>query len=281
MLRKKIKKADLRPKALPKLLFMIPKKINYCWFGRQEKNDLAKFCIASWKRIHPDFEFVEWNEDNSPLTDNNYVKEAFAQGKWAFVSDYVRSKVMYEHGGIYMDTDMELKLPLDEFLSEKAVCGFEVKSVPYSAFWMAEPKHQLAKDFCDYYQSQEGFVERINTDIFSEMLETKYGADRYSDTIQHLKHDVTLYPSVYFSQDLQRNYVSHHFNGSWFGGDSENTHKKMVNVYGLLDRLVHYPDAASAVKSILEEHTLLKVSDILDLLPHAQIREYLEKRDLR
>lgn len=256
---------------------MIPKKIHYCWFGGQEKHDLAQHCIASWKKVHPDFEFVEWNEINSPLEDNNYVKEAFAKGKWAFVSDYVRSKVMFEHGGIYMDTDMELKLPLDEFLQETAVCGFEVKGVPYSAFWMAEPRHQLAKDFMEYYNEQDGFVERINTDIFSEMLEKKYGADRNSDTVQHLKHNVTLYPSVYFSQDLPKNYVSHHFNGSWFGGDLENTHKKMVNVYGLLERLVNYPDAATAVKSILEKHRIIDVRDILDLIPKEKIMEYLEE----
>jgi len=255
---------------------MIPKKIHYCWFGGHEKHELAAHCINSWKRVHPDFEIIEWNETNAPLEDNNYVKEAFAQGKWAFVSDYVRSKIMYEHGGIYMDTDMELKLPLYDFLHEKAVCGFEVKGVPYSAFWMAEPKHRLSADFLAYYDKQAGFVERINTDIFSEMLEKEYGADRNSDTIQHLKHNVTLYPSVYFSQDLPKNYVSHYFNGSWFGGDEQNTHKTMVNVYGLLERLINERNAALAVDSIINEHKIIDVNAVLDLIPKDKIREYLE-----
>ncbi|MCX8523888.1 glycosyltransferase [Chryseobacterium formosus] len=257
-------------------MFMIPKKIHYCWFGGNEKDELAKHCFATWRKIHPDFEIIEWNESNAPIQDNNYVKEAFEEGKWAFVSDYVRSKVMLEHGGIYMDTDMELKLPLDEFLNEKAVCGFEVKGVPYSAFWMAEPGHQLSKDFVTYYDKQDGFEERINTDIFSEMLEKDYGADRFSDTIQKLKHGVTLYPSVYFSQDLPKNYVSHHFNGSWFGGDEENTHKTMVNIYGLLERLVNEKNAEKAVHSIINEHKIIDVTKILDLLPKEKIREYLE-----
>ena len=141
---------------------------------------------------------------------------------------------------------------------------------------MAEPEHQLARDFVDYYNVQDGFVERINTDIFSEMLEDLYGADRYSDTVQHLKNGVTLYPSVFFSQDLPKNYVSHHFSGSWFGGDAENTHKKMVNVYGLLERLVNYPGADKAVKSILEEHKIIDVKDILNLIPREKIEDYLE-----
>lgn len=260
---------------------MIPKKIHYCWFGGRPLDELAQHCIATWKRIHPDFEIIEWNENNAPIADNAYVKDAFEQKKWAFVSDYVRSKVMYDHGGIYMDTDMELKMPLDEFMDHQAVCGFEVKGVPYSAFWMAEPGHKLAKDFVDYYDRQAGFEERINTDIFSEMLQEEYGADRYSDTVQELRHGVTLYPSVYFSQDLQKNYVSHHFNGSWFGGDEENKHKKMVNVYGLLERLTTYPGADKAVKSILEDHKIIKTEDILDLIPLENIRKYLASKEVK
>ncbi len=258
---------------------MIPKKIHYCWFGKNTKSELAEHCIASWKAMHPDFEIIEWNEENSPLEDNAYVKDAFLQGKWAFVSDYVRSKVMYEHGGIYMDTDMELKLPLTEFLNERAVCGFEVKGVPYSAFWMAEPKHKIAKDFVAYYDAQEKFVERINTDIFSEMLEKEYGADRMKDEIQHLKHGVTLYPSVYFSQDLPRNYVAHHFNGSWFGGDEKNTHKNMVNVYGLLDRLTNHSAAKASVESILHEHKTIKIEDVLNLFPLEDIKKYIADKE--
>lgn len=257
---------------------MIPKKIHYCWFGGQPKTELAEYCISTWQKIQPDFEIVEWNEENSPLQDNNYVKEAFQQGKWAFVSDYVRSKVMYDHGGFYMDTDMELKMPLDQFCNEKAICGFEVKGVPYSAFWAAEKNHPLAKDFLKYYESQKGFEERINTDIFSEMLEQEYGAERYRDEIQHLKHGVTLYPSEYFSQDLPKNYVSHHFSGSWFGGDSEDTHKTMVNVYGNLERIVKTPNASKAVKSILEERKTISLSDILDLFPRESIENYLQEK---
>ena len=133
------------------------------------------------------------------------------------------------------------------------------------------------KRFVAYYNKQNGFEERINTDIFSEMLEKEYGADRYSDTIQKLKHDVTLYPSVYFSQDLPKNYVSHHFNGSWFGGDEENKHKKMVNIYGLLERLINSPDAERAVHSVINEHKIIDVNKILDLLPKGKIKEYLNK----
>lgn len=257
---------------------MIPKIIHYCWFGRHEKTALAKHCISTWQKVQPDFEILEWNEDNSPLEDNAYVREAFSLKKWAFVSDYVRSKIMLEHGGFYLDTDMELNLPLNDFLNERAICGFEVKGVPYSAFWAAEKGHRLARDFVDYYQKQPGFEERINTDIFSEMLEKNYGADRFKDEIQHLKNGITLYASEYFSQALPKNYVSHHFSGSWFGGDAENTHKTMVNVYGNLERIIRTPNADKAVTSIIHEHKIIKIDDLLDLIPQQDLESYLERK---
>ncbi|RQP08441.1 MAG: glycosyl transferase [Chryseobacterium sp.] len=256
---------------------MIPKIIHYCWFGGHAKTELAKFCIESWKKVQPDFEIKEWNEDNSDLTGNAYVREAFEEGKWAFVSDYVRSKVMHDHGGFYMDTDMELKMPLNDFLDEEAICAFELKGVPYSAFWAAVPEHQLAKDFLEYYNNQEGFVEEINTKVFSDLLKEKYGADIERDEKQQLKHNVTLYPSQYFSQDLPRNYVAHHFSGSWFGGDEESTHKKMVNMYGVLKQLTEQPNPKKYVDRVINKHHLFTAKEILDCFPREVIEDYLKE----
>ena len=105
---------------------MIPKKIHYCWFGGNPKPKLAEKCIKSWKKYCPDYELVEWNEttfdiDSAPL----FVRQAFESKKWAFITDYVRLWAMYNYGGIYMDTDVEVVKPLDRFLSEKAFSGFE------------------------------------------------------------------------------------------------------------------------------------------------------------
>ena len=105
---------------------MIPKKIHYCWFGRNPKPKLAIKCIKSWKKYCPDYELIEWNEDNfdlnlAPL----YVRQAYEAKKWAFVTDYVRLKVVYDHGGIYLDTDVEVVRTLDELLVHSAFFGFE------------------------------------------------------------------------------------------------------------------------------------------------------------
>ena len=94
---------------------MIPKIIHYCWFGRGEKPELAKRCIASWKKHCPDYEIKEWNEDNFDINSYPYAKEAYDKRRLAFVSDVVRLYALYQEGGIYMDTDVEVLKPLDRF----------------------------------------------------------------------------------------------------------------------------------------------------------------------
>ena len=104
---------------------MIPKIIHYCWFGRNPLPELAQKCIASWKKYCPDYQIIEWNEDNFDINCNAYVKEAYEAKKWAFVSDVARLYALVEMGGIYMDTDVEVLKPLDSLLKYEAVSGFE------------------------------------------------------------------------------------------------------------------------------------------------------------
>ena len=87
---------------------MIPKIIHYCWFGRGEKPELAKKCIASWKKFCPDFEICEWNEDNCDYLAMSFMAEAYAAKKYAFVSDVMRLIVLEQYGGVYFDTDVEV-----------------------------------------------------------------------------------------------------------------------------------------------------------------------------
>ena len=104
---------------------MIPKIIHYCWFGRSEKPRLAEKCIASWKKFCPDFEIIEWNEENFNIEDYPYAKYCFENKKWAFLSDFVRLIVVYEYGGVYFDTDVEVIKSFHELLHYDAFYGFE------------------------------------------------------------------------------------------------------------------------------------------------------------
>jgi mannosyltransferase OCH1-like enzyme len=119
----------------------IPKKLHYCWFGGGSKNEKIGACMDSWRKNLPEFEIVEWNESNCDVYASEYSSSAYKAEKWAFVSDYFRLKVLFENGGVYLDTDMLLHKPLDEFLVYDAffpmedylnVCGGIVGAVPNS-----------------------------------------------------------------------------------------------------------------------------------------------------
>lgn len=259
---------------------MIPKKIHYFWFGPGEKSELVQFCINSWKKFQPDFEIIEWTEDNFDVGANVFVKEAYEKKKWAFVSDYARAKILYEEGGFYLDTDMELKAPLNDFIDHKAICGFEIKGTPFSAFWAVEKGHVLAKDIKEYYENCKEFSKIPNTKIFSELLVQKYGADANSDKLQHLKNDIILYPSTYFSLDLPKNYITHHFSGSWHGAWTEdnNSYKDFVNTYGIMKLFSEIPNSKRNIKTIIYDHGLMTEDELLDQIPLRYIVKYVKKK---
>lgn len=99
---------------------MIPKIIHYCWFGGNPLPELAQKCIASWKKFLPDYEIKEWNESNYDVRKIPYIEQAYNAKKYAFVSDYARFDILYQYGGIYFDTDVEVIKPFDEILKRRA-----------------------------------------------------------------------------------------------------------------------------------------------------------------
>lgn len=104
---------------------MIPKVIHYCWFGGSEIPENLLHCMESWKQVMPDYEIKRWDESNYDINQCDYIREAYAEKKWAFVSDYVRLDVCYTYGGIYLDTDVEVLKPFDDLLSLEGFCGME------------------------------------------------------------------------------------------------------------------------------------------------------------
>ena len=109
---------------------MIPKIIHYCWFGRNPLPELAVKCIDSWKKFLPDYEIKEWNEDNFDVNIIPYTREAYAAKKYAFVSDFARFYILYHHGGLYFDTDVEVIKPIDDIIAKGPFMGCEKKVEP-------------------------------------------------------------------------------------------------------------------------------------------------------
>ena len=163
---------------------MIPKKIHYCWFGRGEKNKLYLSCIESWKKHFPDFEIIEWNEDNFDVNCNDYVREAYESKKYAFVTDYVRLYVLYNYGGIYMDTDVEVLKPLDPFLEHPAFSGFENNDSVPTGIMAARKKNKWIKDLLNEYNDLKFIKEDGSLDLttnvvrITELSMKKYGLEK-------------------------------------------------------------------------------------------------------
>ena len=159
---------------------MIPRKIHYCWFGRGKKPKLAKKCIESWKRFCPDYEIIEWNEDNFDINQYEYVKYCYREKKWAFLSDFVRLIFVYEQGGIYFDTDVELIKSPNELLKYEAFYGFENKEIIATGLGFgAEKEHKTVKEMIDIYlsfnQKADGSFELIGCPNINTQVIDNFG----------------------------------------------------------------------------------------------------------
>ncbi len=131
---------------------MIPKIIHYCWFGKDKKNKLAKKCIQSWKKYCPEYRIIEWNEENFDINMNKYTKYCYDEKKYAFLSDYVRLLVVYQYGGIYLDTDVEVIKSFDTLLNNKMYLGFEDNNhINTGHGFGAEEGHTVVKAMIDEY----------------------------------------------------------------------------------------------------------------------------------
>jgi len=206
----------------------IPKIVHYCWFGRGQKPKIVRKCIASWKKRLPDYTFMEWTEDQFDVHSSAYVQEAYTSRKFAFVSDVARLHALYSHGGIYMDTDVEVLQPLDRFLSHEAFSGFEDEVFLQSGTMGAVPGHPWIKELLDYYGNKSfikadgSYDTTTNTMVISRICE-RHGL-QMNGRYQQLSNGVAFYPRTYFSPYdyinggnylSEESYTIHHFAQSW------------------------------------------------------------------
>lgn len=235
----------------------IPKKIHYCWFGRNEKSQLLLECMKSWKKFFPDYEIIEWNEDNFDVNINTYTREAYREKKWAFVSDYARLYIVYHYGGIYFDTDVEVVRDFSKLLIRYGYLGFENtsndpngKTVNTGLGFAAAPHDEVIKALMDDYENisfigKNGEMDLTpcperNTNVLKRLgLKTDGSIQRLGNLV--------IYPFDYFCGiDIANShrYVTentntiHHYDASWKEKESLWNTVKYVYIIPLIQKKI-------------------------------------------
>lgn len=184
---------------------MIPRVIHYCWFGGNPLPELAKKCIASWKKFFPDYEIKEWNETNYDVKKIPYIAQAYDAKKYAFVSDFARFDILYQYGGIYFDTDVEVIKSLDDIVARGAFAGVERTGSAGSlnaGLGIASPAaSEIYKEILNSYR-QSSFLRKDGSMDLTTVVDRvsaifKKRGLKDSSEIQTVA-GVTVYPADYF-----------------------------------------------------------------------------------
>ena len=231
----------------------IPKIIHYCWFGGNPLPESAIKCINSWKEFCSDYEIIEWNERNFDINMNGYTRMCYEQKKFAFLSDYVRLLVIYQNGGLYFDTDVELIKNPDYLLENKAFFGFENDNyVATGLGFGAEPKNkvvnQMIKEYDKLIDGNHGTVvcPKLNTTAL-----LKFGLV-LDGSLQNIEGNM-IYPPDYFCPKdyyterikLTENTIAiHHFTKSWC--EKESIWKRYLRMHPKFNSFVHIPNKIGA-----------------------------------
>ena len=236
---------------------MIPKIIHYCWFGGNPKSEKIQQCIESWKKYCPDFEIIEWNENNAKVFANKFYKNALRKKKYAFVADYVRSKALYEKGGIYLDTDMLILKPIDELLKYNFFTAEEVENRVAYGFFGAAKNHLLIKKMIDYYNHSEfnEFSPPVITHTFSVII----NKDSISENEMIFSPNY-FYPLTYQNRDedytqfiTNDTYAVHLWEHSWKKKTEESFYYYFKNCLTVVQDFLFYGYSISYFKRYFKE----------------------------
>lgn len=205
----------------------IPHIIHYCWFGGKPLPTQYEKYIETWKKNFPDFKVMKWDENNFPIDQYNYAQEAMQAGKMAFVSDVARIHALYNWGGVYFDTDVEVIKNFTSLLKGKsAVLGVEDEYKTIGTGFLAfEPEHEICYEMLNFYRNNSFLSQSesmSNTQILANLIKKKYNIE-LADKIQVLDN-LIIYPSCYFTayngytgkiKIVDETCCVHHFSASW------------------------------------------------------------------
>jgi hypothetical protein len=207
---------------------MIARVIHFCWFGGRPLPAAAEACIESWWKFCPGYELRRWSEDSFDVSQCAFARQAFERGEWAFLSDYARLKIVHDHGGIYLDTDVELVRALDDLLQFQAFFGFQHdQTVNTGHGFGAVPRQAVVAALLSAYEAQsfvnvDGRPDRTPCPQRDSAVFERLGF-RLDGTRQE-RDGVVLLPAECFSPKsfqsgetamTPKTYAIHHFAASW------------------------------------------------------------------
>ena len=206
---------------------MIPKKIHYFWFSNDPFPENIRQCIDSWEKVMPDFEIIQWDLTNTPV-DCDFAQKAMREHRWAFLSDYARLRILHDHGGIYLDTDMLFIKPLDDLLNEQAFWGRANNGMVEPVVIGAVKNHPTVKSCLDLYMNKSD-VEYREIPLEIQPVFRALGFDQANKSTQRVGSNV-IYPFDYFcpmpfeqadtkdpmSFRTENTYAVHLWNAAWF-----------------------------------------------------------------
>lgn len=236
----------------------IPKKIHYIWFGCRAMPSHVRETVDSWQLVLPDYEIIEWTEDNFDVSIDPWMKRMYEEGKYAFASDWARLHILREHGGIYLDTDVEVMKPFDPFLGEGMFWGFEYDCYLATCVVGSQPGHPLLDlllaDYCDRTDAP------INNSLVTKSFLRHFPEFRLNNSEQRLDGDIHVLPKEFFSVpscDPAANYCRHHGSNLWrIGGKNKSPLKRIVR--SLLGEVLYFKLAAWNVCRRNEFHPTLR-----------------------
>lgn len=207
---------------------MIPKIVHYVWLGGRPLSPLGERCLASWRNHLPGWEIRRWDESNSPM-DHPYVQAMVKTGRMAFASDLIRLHALLEHGGLYLDTDVEICKNPDELVKgDRMTLGFHsvqnrLSKCALATCWIAAPPNfPLLRKIRRRYERLGRAV--INNTLFTdEILPLFSGQELPSGGFDYLEiPQVRIYHRDYFGAETggtpRREPVAiHHGTGEWGG----------------------------------------------------------------
>lgn len=236
---------------------MIPKILHLCWLsGDPYPAKIAK-CIASWKKYLPDYEIIIWDTKRFNLENSLWVKQAFEKKKYAFAADYIRFYALYHHGGIYLDSDVEVLKSFNDLLHLPYFMGAEKAGTIEAAILGAEKEETWVKYCLDYYNNRPFIKEDGSMDI-RKLPEIMVDEIQKKTPIHYLskisikdlqsidlRKEVTVLPDEYFSPKVfdsrevlitPNTYTIHHYQNSWFSPKA----KMYYRVRSVLIRILGY-----------------------------------------